>query len=172
MLLADGRRLSGSHLLIATGRTPNLERLDCAAAGVPTTPRGIATDSGLRSTGNRRVFAVGDIADPAGIGPRYQTHAASHHAGVVIRRAVFRLPARIDDRAMPRVIYTDPELAQVGLTEAEARRAISPHRGAALEPCRERPRADRAAHRGHGQAGDRALAGCWGLESWPPMPAR
>ncbi len=123
LLLADGRRVRGSHLLIAVGRTPNLAGLDCAAAGVPITAHGIATDAGLRSTGNRRVFAVGDVADPAGVGPRYQTHAASHHAGVVIRRAVFRLPARVDDRAMPRVTYTDPELAQVGATEAEARRA-------------------------------------------------
>ena len=123
LLLDDGRRLSGSHLLIAVGRTPNLADLECAAGGVTVTKRGIATDAGLRSTSNRRVFAVGDIADPAGIGPRYLTHAASHHAGVVIRRAVFRLPARIDDRAMPRVTYTDPELAQVGMTEADARRA-------------------------------------------------
>ncbi len=123
LILADGARLSGSHLLVATGRTPNLDSLDCAAASVPTTPRGVATDAGLRSIGNRRVFAVGDIADPAGIGPRCLTHAASHHASVVIRRAVFRLPARIDDRAMPRVTYTDPELAQVGMTEADAQRA-------------------------------------------------
>jgi pyruvate/2-oxoglutarate dehydrogenase complex dihydrolipoamide dehydrogenase (E3) component len=123
LLLADGRRLRGSHLLVAAGRAPNLEGLGCEAAGVPTTPRGIATDAGLRSIGNRRVFAVGDIADPRGIGPVYQTHAASHHAGVVIRRAVFRLPARVESRAMPRVTYTDPELAQVGPTEAAAREA-------------------------------------------------
>ncbi|HTU53282.1 MAG TPA: dihydrolipoamide dehydrogenase, partial [Acetobacteraceae bacterium] len=67
--------------------------------------------------------AVGDIADPAGIGPRYFTHVGSYHAGIVIRRALFRLPARIDYRALPRVLYTDPELAQVGLTEDEARAA-------------------------------------------------
>jgi pyruvate/2-oxoglutarate dehydrogenase complex dihydrolipoamide dehydrogenase (E3) component len=71
---------------------------------------------------NKRVFAVGDIADPAGIGPRAFTHVGSYHAGLVIRRMLFRLPARVDYAALPRVIYTAPELAQTGLTEAEARK--------------------------------------------------
>ena len=71
---------------------------------------------------------MGDIADPEGIGPRAFTHAASYHAGIVIRRALFRLPARVDDRALPRVTYTDPELAQVGMTEDEARAAGHPVR--------------------------------------------
>ena len=84
---------------------------------------GIATDRGLRSLTNRRVFAVGDIADPQGIGPRAFTHVGSYHAGIVIRRALFRLPVRIDYAALPRVTYTRPELAQVGMTEAEARAA-------------------------------------------------
>ncbi len=124
LALSDGRRVAGSHLLVAVGRTPNLERLDLAAGGVRATARGIATDAGLRSLSNRRVFAVGDIADPEGIGPQYLTHAASHHAGVVIRRALFRLPARIA-ATVPRVIYTAPELAQAGLTESQARDAGS-----------------------------------------------
>ncbi|MGE0223184.1 MAG: NAD(P)/FAD-dependent oxidoreductase [Acetobacteraceae bacterium] len=123
LVLADGRRIAGSHLLVATGRVPNLESLDLAAGGVSTTRAGIATDRGLRSVSNRRVFAVGDIADPAGIGPRAFTHVGLYHAGIVIRRALFHLPARIDYAALPRVTYTDPELAQVGLTEAEARAA-------------------------------------------------
>ena len=66
---------------------------------------------------------MGDIADPQGIGPRAFTHVGSYHAGIVIRRALFRLPARIDYAALPRVTYTSPELAQVGMTEAEARAA-------------------------------------------------
>ena len=123
LVLADGRRVTGSHLLIATGRTPNLETLDLAAGGVTATARGIVTDAALRSTSNRRVYAVGDIADPIGIGPRYLTHVGSYHAAIVIRSALFRLPARIDYAALPRVIFTDPELAQAGLTEAEARAA-------------------------------------------------
>ncbi len=123
LVLADGRRISGSHLLVATGRQPNLEGLDLEKGGVTATRAGISTDAGLRSVSNRRVFAVGDIADPVGIGPRAFTHVCSYHAGIVIRRALFRLPARIDYAALPRVTYTEPELAQVGMTEAEARAA-------------------------------------------------
>ena len=76
---------------------------------------------GLRSRTNRFVYAAGDVADPQGIGPRYFTHACSYHAGIIVRRAMFRLPARLDYAALPRVTYTDPELAQAGLTEHEAR---------------------------------------------------
>jgi pyruvate/2-oxoglutarate dehydrogenase complex dihydrolipoamide dehydrogenase (E3) component len=123
LVLADGRRITGSHLLIAAGRTPNIERLNLAAGNVQASRAGIATDAGLRSLTNRRVYAAGDIADPAGIGPRAFTHLCSYHAGIVIRRAIFRLPAKLDYAALPRVTYTDPELAQVGLTEAEARAA-------------------------------------------------
>jgi pyruvate/2-oxoglutarate dehydrogenase complex dihydrolipoamide dehydrogenase (E3) component len=121
--LSDGTRIEGSHLLLAVGRAPRLEGLDLRAAGVEATRRGIATDRALRSVSNRRVWAVGDIADPAGIGPRAFTHVASLHAGLLARAMLFRLPARLDDAALPRVTYTDPELAQIGLTEAEARAA-------------------------------------------------
>jgi len=123
LVLADGRRIAGSHLLIAAGRRPNLERLALEAGNVRAGPGGIVTDRGLRSVTNRRVFAIGDLADPIGIGPRAFTHVGSYHAAIVIRRALFRLPARLDYAALPRVIYTTPELAQVGLTEAEARAA-------------------------------------------------
>jgi pyruvate/2-oxoglutarate dehydrogenase complex dihydrolipoamide dehydrogenase (E3) component len=119
--LGDGTRIEGSHLLVAAGRTPNLAALNLPAANIQAGPAGIATDRGLRSVSNKRVFAVGDIADPVGIGPRAFTHVGSYHAGIVIRRLLFRIPARIDYAALPRVTYTDPELAQTGLTEAEAR---------------------------------------------------
>jgi pyruvate/2-oxoglutarate dehydrogenase complex dihydrolipoamide dehydrogenase (E3) component len=123
LALTDGRRIVGSHLLVAVGRRPNLEALDLAAGNVQATPSGIATDQGLRSLTNRCVYAAGDIADPRGIGPRAFTHIGTYHAGIVIRRALFRLPARLDYAALPRVTYTHPELAQVGMTEAEARAA-------------------------------------------------
>ena len=123
LVLADGRRISGSHLLIATGRVPNTGDLNLEAGGVRATTKGIATDAGLRSLTNRRVYAAGDIADPAHLGPRHFTHVGSYHAGIVIRRALFRLPARLSYAALPRVTYTDPELAQTGMTEAEARAA-------------------------------------------------
>lgn len=123
LVLADGRRVAGSHLLVAAGRRPNIEDLGLDDGGIRTDAGGITTDRGLRSVSNRRVFAVGDIADPRGLGPRAFTHVGSYHASIVIRRVLFRLPARLDYRAVPRVTYTAPELAQVGLTESEARAA-------------------------------------------------
>jgi pyruvate/2-oxoglutarate dehydrogenase complex dihydrolipoamide dehydrogenase (E3) component len=115
--LAGGERITGSHLLVAAGRRPSVEALDLPAAGIEATANGIKVDGRLRTT-NRRAFAIGDVAG----GPQF-THIASYHAGIVIRNALFRLPARVDYRALPWVTYTDPELAQVGLTEATARRA-------------------------------------------------
>jgi pyruvate/2-oxoglutarate dehydrogenase complex dihydrolipoamide dehydrogenase (E3) component len=120
LVLSDGSRISGSHLLLAAGRTPSLERLDLPAAGIQADAQGIVTDLGLRSVSNQRVFAAGDVASPIGLGPRAFTHVGSYHAGIIIRRALFRLPARLDYAALPRAIYADPELAQTGLTEAEA----------------------------------------------------
>jgi pyruvate/2-oxoglutarate dehydrogenase complex dihydrolipoamide dehydrogenase (E3) component len=121
----EGReeRIEGSHLLVAAGRRPNLDTLDLDRAGIETTRLGVKVDRGLRSISNRRVYAIGDIADVEGIGPRQFTHVGSYHAGIVIRSALFRLPAKVDYAALPRVTYIEPELAQVGLTEAEAREA-------------------------------------------------
>ena len=123
LVLKDGQRIAGSHLLIAAGRVPNTEDLALDAGRVRATQRGIATDAGLRSVSNRAVFAAGDVADPVGVGPRYFTHVGSYHAGLIVRRALFRLPARLNYAALPRVTYTAPELAQVGMTEREARAA-------------------------------------------------
>jgi pyruvate/2-oxoglutarate dehydrogenase complex dihydrolipoamide dehydrogenase (E3) component len=112
-----GERLSvtGSHLLVAAGRTANVTGLGLEAAGVAFTGRGITVDARLRTT-NRRIFAVGDVT-----GRQQFTHVAGYHAGIVIRNAMFLVPAKVDDTAVPWVTYTDPELAQVGLTEAAAR---------------------------------------------------
>lgn len=128
----EGReeRIGGSHLLVAAGRRPNLDALDLDQAGIDTTKLGVKVDRGLRSVSNRRAYAIGDIADIDGIGPRQFTHVGSYHAGIVIRSALFRLPAKVDYAALPRVTYIDPELAQVGLTEAEAR--ASGHRELAI----------------------------------------
>jgi pyruvate/2-oxoglutarate dehydrogenase complex dihydrolipoamide dehydrogenase (E3) component len=116
---AAGESIEGSHLLIATGRRPVTDGLGLEAAGIAFDKSGIIVDKGLR-TANRRVFAIGDCAGGAA-GPLKFTHVANYHAGIVIRRALFRLPARVDHSAIPRVTFTDPELAAVGLTEEEAR---------------------------------------------------
>jgi pyruvate/2-oxoglutarate dehydrogenase complex dihydrolipoamide dehydrogenase (E3) component len=107
-------RIVGSHLLVAAGRRPNVADLDLEQAGIAYGPGGIQVDARLRTT-NRHVFAIGDVAG----GPQF-THVASYHAGIVIRNALFRLPAKVDYRALPWVTYTEPELAQVGLTEEQA----------------------------------------------------
>ena len=112
--LAGGERIEGSHLLIAAGRRPSIKALDLPAAGIEATAKGITVDTRLRTT-NRRAFAIGDVAG----GPQF-THVALYQAGIVIRNALFRLPAKVDYRALPWVTYTDPELAQVGLTQAAA----------------------------------------------------
>ena len=107
-------RFEGSHLLVAAGRRANIDDLGLAEAGIEA-GRTIAVDAGLRTT-NRRVFAIGDAA-----GPFQFTHMAGYQAGVVLRRALFRLPARVDYSAVPWCTYTDPEVAQAGMTEAAAR---------------------------------------------------
>jgi pyruvate/2-oxoglutarate dehydrogenase complex dihydrolipoamide dehydrogenase (E3) component len=114
-VLSDGTQIEGSDLLVAAGRQANVDGLGLEAAGIEFSPRGVTTDARLRTT-NRRVFAVGDVAG----GPQF-THIAGYHAGIVIRNILFRLPAKVDYSALPWVTYTDPELAHVGLTEAQAR---------------------------------------------------
>lgn len=109
--------IDGSHLLVAAGRKANVENLGLEAAGVKYSPSGVDTDARLRSS-NRRIYAAGDVA-----GGYQFTHLAAYHAGIVLRNALFRLPAKAAPKAMPWVTYTEPELAQVGLTEAQAKAA-------------------------------------------------
>jgi pyruvate/2-oxoglutarate dehydrogenase complex dihydrolipoamide dehydrogenase (E3) component len=115
--LADGSQVTGSHILMAVGRKVALDGMNLDAAGIAHTPKGVTVDARLRSS-NRRVYAVGDAA-----GGLQFTHVAGWHAGIVIRQIVLGLPAKADLRAIPRATYTEPELAQVGLTEAEAQKA-------------------------------------------------
>jgi len=115
--LSGGEVIEGSHLMVAAGRTPVTDGLGLEHAGIASTQHGITVDRHLRTT-NKRVYAIGDV-----IGGLQFTHVANDHAGIVIRHALFRLPARIRYDAIPWVTYTDPELAQVGLTEDQARRA-------------------------------------------------
>ncbi len=108
-------RIEGSHLLVAAGRRPNIGGLCPEAADIEYTPKGITVDARLRTT-NKRIFAIGDVT-----GAYPFTHMASYHAGVVIRNALFHLPAKVSYQAVPWVTYVDPELAHVGLNEREAR---------------------------------------------------
>lgn len=117
VLERDGveQTVEGSHLLVAVGRRANLRGLGLEAAGIEHKPQGVKVDAGLRTT-NRRVYAIGDAA-----GGFQFTHMANYQAGIVIRNALFRLPAKVNTSALPWVTYTAPELAHVGLAEKDAR---------------------------------------------------
>ncbi len=118
---AGEEAIAGTHLLVATGRRPNVEGLALERAGIAYDPRGIKVDKGLRTT-NRRVYAIGDVA-----GGLQFTHVAGWHGSLVIRNALFRLPVDATPRAVPWVTFTDPELASVGLSAAEAQRQRLAH---------------------------------------------
>lgn len=113
----DGQKetITGSHLLVAAGRRANVDGLALETAGVTYSPRGIEVDARLR-TSNKRIFAIGDVA-----GGLQFTHVAGYHAGIVIRNALFRLPAKASHDFVPWVTFTDPEIAHVGLTETQAK---------------------------------------------------
>jgi pyruvate/2-oxoglutarate dehydrogenase complex dihydrolipoamide dehydrogenase (E3) component len=115
--LDGGETIEGTHLLVATGRQPVTAGLGLEAAGIRHDRTGIAVNRKLK-TRNRRVYAIGDAA----AGQLQFTHAANYHAGLVIRNALFRLPVRANNDVVPWVTYTEPELAQIGLSEAEARK--------------------------------------------------
>jgi pyruvate/2-oxoglutarate dehydrogenase complex dihydrolipoamide dehydrogenase (E3) component len=111
-----GRVVRGTHLLLATGRSPNVAGLDLEAARVKYDKRGIKVNGALK-TSNRRVYAIGDVTGGAQF-----THVANYHADIVLRRTLFRLPAKFNEDLLPWTTFTDPELAHVGLTEEMARR--------------------------------------------------
>lgn len=111
------RTIDGSHILIATGRKPHLSELNLEVANVTYNARGIQVNNHLQTT-NKKIYAIGDIA-----GDFHFTHVANYQAGIVLRNILFRCPSKVKYGALPWVTFTDPELAQVGLTEAAAKQA-------------------------------------------------
>jgi mercuric reductase len=110
--------LTAEHVLVATGRTPNTESLNLAAAGVQTDARGaVVVDEELRTT-NPRIFAAGDVTGA----PQY-VYVAAYQGNLAAMNALASAGKRVDLRALPGVIFTDPQVATVGLTEAQARAA-------------------------------------------------
>ncbi|TFL17392.1 dihydrolipoyl dehydrogenase family protein [Jannaschia formosa] len=112
---------TGDTLLLAVGRKANVDRLNLEAAGIAY-DRAVEVDDRLRTT-NRKVYAVGDVA-----GRLQFTHVAGYHGATVIRPILFGLPARARTDHIPWATYTDPELAQVGLTEEQAVKKHGRHR--------------------------------------------
>ncbi len=111
-----GRRsLDVDRILVATGRVPNVADLGLEEAGVAYGNGEVTVDDRMRTT-SPSVFACGDVA-----GPYRFTHMANQQARAVIQNALFPVQTRMDYRAVPWCTFTDPELAQVGLHEEEAR---------------------------------------------------
>lgn len=108
--------VDGSHLLVATGRSPNIADLGLDAAGVACDKEGVTVDRLLRTT-NRRVYAIGDVV----AGPMVASRG-DYQARHVLRSILFRLPWREQPNQIPIVTFTDPGLARIGMNEAEARR--------------------------------------------------
>jgi pyruvate/2-oxoglutarate dehydrogenase complex dihydrolipoamide dehydrogenase (E3) component len=114
---ADGAReeVRGAAVFVATGRRPNVEGMGLEALGVEVGKGGIVVDERLRTTvGN--VWAAGDV-----VGPYRFTHVADYHGRLVAPNALFPVGRKLDYRVVPWCTYTEPEVARVGLTEAEAR---------------------------------------------------
>jgi pyruvate/2-oxoglutarate dehydrogenase complex dihydrolipoamide dehydrogenase (E3) component len=114
---ADGLgEVEGDELLVAVGREPNAADLGLEAARIRyDAHKGIAVDRYLR-TSNRHVYAAGDV-----LGGYRFTHAAALHARTAVRNALFPGRAALDERVIPWATFTEPEVAHVGLTEAQAR---------------------------------------------------
>jgi pyruvate/2-oxoglutarate dehydrogenase complex dihydrolipoamide dehydrogenase (E3) component len=126
----DGQEetISGSHLLVAAGRKPNVDSLGLDSAGVKYDRPGITVNAGLK-TSNPKIWAIGDVSG----GPQF-THVAGYHAGIIIRQICFGIRwAKVDYTALPWVTYTDPELAQVGLTEDDAIKKLGADKVKAVE---------------------------------------
>ena len=113
--LDTGESVSGSHVLVAVGRKPNVDNLGLETAGIEYDRKGIKTNARLQ-TSNSRVYAIGDVAG----GPQF-THMAGDHASTIVRNVLFKSRSRRNDALIPRVTYCDPELASVGLSEIEAK---------------------------------------------------
>ena len=125
----------GSHLLVATGRAPNVDGLDLEKANIKFSKRGIEVSKGLK-TSNSKVYAIGDVT-----GGYQFTHVAGYHAGLVIRSALFRMPVSVNPGIYPWCTYSDPELAHVGLSEDQAREKYGKKIGVLRWPYHENDRA-------------------------------
>ena len=114
--LENSDKITGSHLLVATGKKPNLQNLNLQAAGINFSDIGIETDQYLR-TNNKKIYAIGDVAQFENF-----TNVANYHAGIVLKSITTGLKTRVQKETQPRVIYTTPEIGSVGLSKTQAER--------------------------------------------------
>jgi pyruvate/2-oxoglutarate dehydrogenase complex dihydrolipoamide dehydrogenase (E3) component len=114
LFLTNGASVECERILVAAGRRPAVFGLGLEEAGVEHNVKAVVVDACLR-TSQPHIYAVGDVC-----GPYQFTHMAEYQAGIVLAGLLFRIPRKVDYRVVPSVTYTDPEAAQVGLTEQEA----------------------------------------------------
>jgi pyruvate/2-oxoglutarate dehydrogenase complex dihydrolipoamide dehydrogenase (E3) component len=114
LFLTNGASVECERILVAAGRRPDIFGLGLDEAGVEHNARAVVVDARLR-TRQPHIYAVGDVC-----GPYQFTHMAEYQAGIVLANLLFRIPRKVDYRVVPRVTYTDPEVAEVGVTEQEA----------------------------------------------------
>ncbi|MEB3311348.1 MAG: FAD-dependent oxidoreductase [Snowella sp.] len=107
--------VEADQILVATGRSPNVERLNLAAAGVSFNEKGIKVNAKLQTT-NPKIYACGDV-----IGGYQFTHVAGQEAVTVLKNALFFPTSKVNYQVIPWATFTDPELARVGMTEKQAR---------------------------------------------------
>lgn len=107
------KTIKTTHFLIATGRVPSLHKLQLSNAAIEFDEQGIKVDKHLRTT-NPKIYAAGDVTPH----PKF-THMASYQAGVIIKNILFKIPAKYSSKIVPRVTFTEPEFAQVGMIERE-----------------------------------------------------
>jgi pyruvate/2-oxoglutarate dehydrogenase complex dihydrolipoamide dehydrogenase (E3) component len=112
--LSNQMTVECDRILVATGRRPVVQDLGLETAGVEYSRQGIAVNRRMR-TSQKHIYAVGDVC-----GPYQFTHMAEYQAGIALANIVFRIPRKTSYRVVPRVVYTDPEVASVGLSEGEA----------------------------------------------------
>lgn len=113
--IAGETELRAAELLVATGRRPNVEEMGLEAIGVEVGENGVSVDATLRTSAHN-VWAAGDV-----VGPYRFTHVADYQARIAAPNALFPLRRKVDYRVVPWCTYTEPEVARVGMTEAEAR---------------------------------------------------
>jgi pyruvate/2-oxoglutarate dehydrogenase complex dihydrolipoamide dehydrogenase (E3) component len=115
LFLTSGATVECERILVATGRRPDVFGLGLDEAGVDHNRKEVVVDVRLR-TRQPHIYAIGDVC-----GPYRFTHMAEYQAGIVLANLLFRIPRKVDYRVVPRVTFTEPEVAEVGLTEKEAK---------------------------------------------------
>ena len=160
--------LTFDRVLVSVGRRPNSAGLGLDKAGVNVSERGFIPIDKQRRTNVPHIFAIGDVGEEPGL-----AHKATAEARVAVE-VILGEPAEWHPRAIPAVIFTDPEIAWAGITQQEAVEGEHPARRAEVPVGGERPGGEHRPHRGAARRcwSIPRASGCWASGSWAPVPAR